>query len=320
MDINEYLDSLAADGSMSAEDRTAMAAIMGKNPKAAERATKGYLLQSDYTKKTQEIATERQRLAAEQNALSGQLTKALKDLENNKITAAQYRAKLESINSEWGDTVIDLKSLGDPAPVSTPVQQVAQTDPALLARLEAAERNYGVSPRIAARIADAQLEYQRVFGNLDNFSAEKLIDYAEQNKIALRSDPVNGGRGAFEELYKVADKRRELEIAKITADANKAADDRVQKRIDELSVNGVTGEQAPNWATGSNVLSKQFRDSQADRIKAGGGDPAILERGASQSRSAAESELGGAGAAFAQKFMQRRAQGVPLGQEAKAAA
>ena len=49
----------------------------------------------------------------------------------------------------------------------------AATDPAILQRLEQAERNYGVSPEISAVIMDLRAEYEDVFGSSRRASAPR---------------------------------------------------------------------------------------------------------------------------------------------------
>ena len=109
-ELDQYLDSLGLEG----DDRAALAGILAKNETVKNNAVTAHrerLTHSDYTKKTQELARERERLQGDQAQMNQQLTKLNKDLENGQITSAKYRAKLEAINREWGDTIIDLKEL-----------------------------------------------------------------------------------------------------------------------------------------------------------------------------------------------------------------
>ncbi len=278
-------------------------------------------MRADYTKKTQELAKERERIAAENAAMNQQYSAALRQLEEGKVSLAQYQAKIERLGTEWGLPEDQWKT-----PVSAthqePPKQVPQgLDPAILQRLEQAERNYGVSPEISAILQDVEADYVDTFGARKGFSATELLKFSRENKIPLRSDPINGGRGAFEELYKIADKRHEKLVEGITAKIRAEEEAKVQQRIDQITAGNATGERNPNsWGqNGSQLLSKQFRDNQAERVKSNGGDPNVLDRAPSQSRSAAQGELEGGAAAFAKRFIERRAKGVAYGAQEKVA-
>ena len=95
----------------------------------------------------------------------------------------------------------------------------------------------------------------------------------------------------------------------------------MQQRIDQQLAGNATGDRNPNsWNTGSHLLSGGFKQNQADRIAAtakdAGHEPPAPP---SQGRSAAQQELGGGGAAFAQAYLKRRASGIGFGQAEKAA-
>jgi hypothetical protein len=314
MDLNEYLDSLGLEPA----DRQTLATTLAK---AGDKATAPLLMRADYTKKTQELAKERERIATENAQMNRQYSDALAQLEQGKVTLAQYQAKIERLGTEWGLPEDQWKTPVNGNPEPEKKTAPAGLDPAILARLDQAERNYGISPEISAILQDVEGDYVDTFGARKGFSATELLKYSRENKIPLRADPVNGGRGAFEELYKIADKRREKDIETITAKIRAEEEAKVQQRIDQITAGNATGERNPNnWSqNGSHVLSKEFRDSQAERIKSQGGDPKVLDRAPSQSRSAAQGELEGGAAAFARKFVERRGKGIAYGTEERSA-
>lgn len=320
-EIDLYLDSLAADN---AELRGVLATAFAKDPKAQDRAVTAHrerLAHADYTKKTQELQRDRERATAEVTEMNKQLSSALKKVETGQITAAQYRSRLESIGEEYGIDVADV--LANPAANPNPAVNPAAApviDPKILERLDAAEKNYRLNPEVSALLLDAQVEYSRIFGNLDGFRASDVLNYARENKVALLGDPKEGTLGAFERLYKVPEKKHEMLVAKITAEATAKADAAVQTRVDQMLAGRSTGENNPNtWGVpGSRVLTTDFRNRNNARIDERAGAP--TERPAertppSQSRSAAESEINGGAAGFAKSFMQRRAAGVGYGVE-----
>jgi len=324
MDLNEYLDSLG----LEKEERGTLATILAK---AGDKATAPMLMRADYTRKTQELAKERERISNENAQMNQQYSAALKELEAGKVSLAQYQAKIERLGTEWGLPEDQWK-----APVTTtqqePGKQVPQ-DPLILQRLENAERNYGIAPEVGAILQELQIEYQDVFGNLNGFSPTGLLKYSRENSdpkrgvfVPLRGERDESGKligapGAFERLYKIADKRHERLVADITAKATKEAEEKVQLRIDQITAGNATGERNPNnWGqNGSHLLSKPFQDSQAERVKNNGGDPKVLDRAPSQSRSAAQGEMEGGAANFAKRFIERRAKGVGYGAEEKVA-
>lgn len=316
MDLNEYLNSLAADGAMSAEDRTALAGILSKNPNAADRAVKGYMMQADYTKKTQQLAADRERAASELNELNKQLSKALKDLEAGKISNATYRSRLESISEEYGIDVKDVLE-AQPQQQQTQQQQTAN-DPnkTLEERLKRAEQNYFTGPEITALMMDAQNEYIDLFGSLKGFKASDVLKYARENNIALRGNAETGTTGAFERLYKTSDrlmeKRVEAEVNK-RLEAARAED---QKKLDAALSGRSNGSQQDAWHQGSPVLKDDYRRSKGTTEET---QQQQQQAPPSQRRSAAEQEMQGGGNRFAKAFIERRAKGLGLGQQEKAA-
>jgi len=207
--------------------------------------------------------------------------------------------------------------LNQPVPDPVTQQNSPVIDPAIMQRLETAEKNYGVSPLIAARLSDLRDEYTELFGTSKGFSAEKLLDYAKENNIALRSDPANGGRGAFQELYKVNDRREALLREKIEADANKKAEERYQQRVSELSLGDRTGERRAFAQNGSAVLNDRFKNVVIKRTAAQGGEGEKAPEIHEQPRSAAENERSGGASRFEKAFMERRLNNVPLGAPAE---
>ena len=320
-ELENYLDSLG----LEADERTQLATILGK---AGDKATAPLLMRGDYTRKTQELATERARIAQQQGDLNKQLSDLNKQLESGSVTAAKYRAKLEAINREWGEAVLDMKELDAlPAPEATRAAPPAFDPAPFETRLRQAETNYAVAPEISGIMMDLRSEYEDVFGTSKGFSAEKLLKYSRENRVPLRGerDPETGAligaAGAFEKLFKVPEKRHEILVKTITDKAEKDAADKMQQRLDQQLAGNATGDRNPNsWNTGSHLLSGGFKQNQADRITA-----AAKENGReappppSEGRTAAQNELGGAGAAFARSYLARRASGVPFGQEGKAA-
>jgi hypothetical protein len=321
-ELDQYLDSLG----LSAEDRTQVATTLAK---AGDKATAPLLMRTDYTRKSMELAKERDRIATEQADLNKQLTSLNKQLETGSITAAKYRAKLEAINREWGEAVIDLKELDALPTPETPVRSTAPAfDPTPLEnRLRTAEMNYGVAPEIAGQLLDLRAEYEEVFGSSKGFSAEKILKYARENKIPLRGerDPQTGAligsAGAFEKLFKVPEKRHEILVKNITEEAERKAGEKFQQRMDAALAGNATGDRNPNsWSSGSHLLSPGFKQNQADRTTANAKEAGReAPPPPSESRSAASNELGGAGASFAKAFLARRAAGIGFGQEGKAA-
>ena len=311
MDLNEYLDSLG----LEAEDRTSLATILAK---AGDKATAPMLMRADYTKKTQDLAKERDRLATEQATMSREYAKALKDLEDGRLSQATYEARLERIGKDYGLPEEEWK-VGK-TPVTAPVTTPPAFDPAFVTRLESAERNYAVAPEIAGALIDLQNEYIDTFGSLKGFSASALLKHARENKIPLRADPESGGPSAFDRLYKVNEKKHELLVKSITEKAKQDAEDAAQRRIDAALAGNATGDRNPNsWNTGSHLLSNSFKQGTAARVAENAKASGREVTPPSESRSAAQNELGGAGAAFARRYLERRAQGVAFGSEGKAA-
>jgi hypothetical protein len=137
--------------------------------------------------------------------------------------------------------------------------------------------------------------------------------------VAIRGNAEAGTNGAFERLYKIPEKRREVEIKTAVDKALEHERAEAQKRMDSALAGGATGNRNPDaWSQGSSVLSDDFRLRNAKRMGSvdDKGEPVLPP---SQSRSAAEQQVRGGGAQFAKAFVQRRMNGIGLGQEGKAA-
>jgi len=328
-EVATYIDSLG----LTPEETTQLATILAK---AGDKASAPFktaaderMMRADYTKKTQELAKERERLQATQTDLTKQLGELNKKLEKGQVTEATYRAKLEAINREWGEAVFDLKELEaapNPNPAADP-QRAPAFDPAPFEnRLRQAETNYAVAPEIAGIMMDLRAEYEDVFGTSKGFSAEKLLKFSRENKVPLRGerDPETGqligAAGAFEKLFKVPEKRHEILVKTITDKAKADAQAEMQQNLDRQLAGNATGDRNPNsWSTGSHLLSGGFKQNQADRITATAKENGREVTPPSEGRTAAQNELGGGGAAFARAYLERRAKGISFGQEGKAA-
>lgn len=191
--IEKWLDEVAADGSLSPEERTAALKALGKDPKIAKRIEEGQLRQSDYSRKQEELRRKEtettQLIQANSNwkrEAEGKLAKAQADLESERTTRAQYEAKIRTIASEYG---LDEKELL-PAPAATPAPATTTTErkeasPDYVTR-EVFERAADVNLRLPAAIADLAAEHQELFGKPLK-GASELVSKAISTGKTLRS-------------------------------------------------------------------------------------------------------------------------------------
>lgn len=231
--ITENVDALVKEGAIPEGMRDAYIDMMAKDDKVAERFAGMLMRGSDYTRKTQalaeqrrqqeaEIAAERQRVLAEQQALKQWETETKAEIERLRQFAdqsphlqaqiARYEQKLSDYNLlEDGDKV----AIPTPTPkgesaMPTPQTPVTQTNANNLTREDAASAIRDLMIMQGDLIAVAG-EHQRLFGQplADNIMQEAL-NAGEQNI-----------RSYWERKFNVGGKRAEVEAAARAAEIEK---------------------------------------------------------------------------------------------------
>jgi hypothetical protein len=119
--LGEWLSDIASDGSLTKEEIQSLSTILGKD-KVTGKLKNQFLMQRDYSRKTQELAdqrtqvqndveailAERADLAKWKQGVDGQLQKAYNDLDTSRTSLAQFQARMQTISDQTGIPVDEL--------------------------------------------------------------------------------------------------------------------------------------------------------------------------------------------------------------------
>jgi len=229
--ISENVDALVKDGAIPADMRDRYIEMMAADEKVAERFAGMLMRGSDYTRKTQalaeqrrqqeaEIAAERQRVLAEQQALKQWEMETKAEVERLRQYADQYphiQAQIARYEQKLSD--YNLLEDGDKIPVPTPqpkgepampTQPVTQTNSNNLTREDAASAIRDLMIMQGDLMAVAG-EHQRLFGQpLSDNIMQEALNAGEQNI-----------RSYWEKKFNVGGKRAEVEAAARAAEIEK---------------------------------------------------------------------------------------------------
>lgn len=230
--VSSYVDELVKDGAIPADMRSKYIEMMTADPKVAERFAGSLMRGSDYTKKTQalaeqrrqqeaEIAAERQRVLAEQQALKQWEAETKAEVERLRQYADQYphiQAQIARYEQKLSDYNLleDGDKVAIPAPIpkgesAMPAQtQVTQPNNNNLTREDAASAIRDLMIMQGDLIAVAG-EHQRLFGQpLSDNIMQEALNAGEQNI-----------RAYWEKKFNVGGKRAEVEAATRAAEIEK---------------------------------------------------------------------------------------------------
>jgi len=325
----KILDEAIAEASAGDQElATLLKERLSKNDTAAVAFTGGFTRTKDYTQKTQAVASERQ--AAEQakakadqevalyrqqlEEAEGDKAKILRDLANQKITAAQANARLQHVKETYALSDEDIPPMGDLIDTRKS-GKVHDSSPDIDERLKAFKQEVmtdvikGVAEKIVPEM-NAFLDVDLAWSDINDEHKEltgRSLNKDERREI-LRDAKASGGNktliGAWEEKYNIPEKRLEQrDKATISRERDKWEKEQAVK-TSEAAMQGIrpgTPDQAGLRL--SPVLQKQFdtRDGVAAAEKKP--LPSATQR---ESLSGAERA--------AKRFLERRAQGIPMGQ------
>jgi len=229
--ISENVDALVKDGAIPADMRDRYIEMMAADEKVAERFAGMLMRGSDYTRKTQalaeqrrqqeaEIAAERQRVLAEQQALKQWEMETKAEVERLRQYADQYphiQAQIARYEQKLSDYNLleDSDKVAVPTPQpkgepAMPTQQVTQTNSNNLTREDAASviRDLMIMQGDLMAVAG---EHQRLFGQpLSDNIMQEALNAGEQNI-----------RSYWEKKFNVGGKRAEVEAAARAAEIEK---------------------------------------------------------------------------------------------------
>lgn len=356
-ELQAWLSDISADGSLSQEEVSSLRTILGKE-KVTPKLRDHFLMRRDYSRKTQEVADERKKvdadiqillaeradLAAWHQGIETKLSNAMNDLEKARITEAQYRARIQKIAEQTG---LDPKELMGGLPEAVAAAAAAAALPAnahgngngapaldtsKFASSEEFSRFARMSPMLTAELFDLAQEHTELFqkplkveytdarGTKWTGTRALVVMTAENNQ----RNPQNqrSVRQIWEEQFKVPDRRREIERSQIETELRTKLDAEYKTKLSENVLASGTPGTSLTHAPESRPLFTR------DKVVVPGGDGGTppAGQGANQNeppvRNGVDDAVGKTThwLKAAHAFVDRRAQGVPLGGEVLAGA
>lgn len=304
----EQLAQYVAELGLPQEQTDAMVTTLLGNQTAATQFVGQRLRHEDYTKKTQDLSSHKQQLeqaaTTQVTAYAQQLSQAntrisdiMKDLEAKDISAATANARLRSVKEKFNLSDEDIPALevakpaGSAPAIGTGVDIDAKLKEFKTALVTEMRNELLAMPRVTAIQADIMLDHQELTGKrLTRAEQTELLSEAQKENISLES--------AWERKYKIADIRMEKRVeSEVKTRMDKAEADRRQKASEE-AIAGVRKGVDPTYTAQSPVLGKKFVDVPADKTTQSMPVPEVRSSGAERA---------------AAKFLERRANGVPMG-------
>jgi hypothetical protein len=267
-----------------AGDDTELATVLkeklSKNANAAERFSGGFLRQSDYTTKTQALASDRKKLEDQVTQYEQALEQAdkekdaiLKDLAKQKLTTSQAETLLEGVKAKYRLEDSDIPGMSELVETrkTGKVPESAKESIDIDAKLNALETKLLKSvedklvktliPEMSGMAAldviwdDINYEHQQLFGKrLTRPEKLQLIEQAKKDNTSIEK--------TWESKFGVSTKRSEVHDAEIATKAveNYKAEE-AKRRTDEVS--GIREKQfEPAADAHSIVLRKNFREGR----------------------------------------------------------
>lgn len=304
--LDRYIADVAGDDQ---ELATTLRERLGRNEKAATNFVGGFLRTQDYTKKTQDLATERGRFEAAQTEYESRLSQAeqekdkiMRDLANERITGSRAVALLKTVKEAYGLTDNDLPGIDDVRETAKSGRVVDST-PDLDTRLGSfkaeimKEITNSLIPEISGLAIlgpvwnDISYEHEQLFG--------KRLTKAEQSEILADARKGNKSlESVWQDKYGVSDKRLEVRDNTNKDKWRQEWNDEQAKKNQEAALRGVTPDADTTF---SDRQSPIFKRSFTPKAEESGTPPAHLGDAVRERTSGAERA--------AAKFIERQRSG-----------
>lgn len=354
--LDQWLADIAADNSLTKEEIQSLSTILGKD-KVQAKLRNQVLMQRDYSRKTQELADQRKQVEQDVNEIlaeradlakwkgtvDSQLQKAYSDLDSERTTAAQFRARMQTISDKTGiplddlmqglpaakaatsDAVVDATRTGS----GNPPNNGGSLDPTKFTTREDFNRVVQANPLLQAEMFDLASEHQELFGKplKLEYTDQRGNRFVGMRALVAKASEYNRTnpnktmslRETWESEFKVPAKRDELLRESIRTEERGKLDAEYKTKLSSEILNGTPGRTSPLPDQPKSVLFDQKRDQRtpAEReAAAANGDKGQPQHTEPPPSSAAQREERWKRAASS--YVDRRSQGVPLGQEAPA--
>ncbi len=250
MDITAWLEEATKRANIPAEDRKILEGVIAKNAGLATYLEESGLRQSDYDRKMNKLKEEHQsRLqeVADKEAAAdafatkngqwfsennSKFTKAQRDLEDARVKEAQLVERMKGLATRYGVPEDELNIPVSAAPASPAAPAVPAFDEKRFVSREDGERELRGTLFFQAEIDDLMDEHRAMFGK----GFKKAEFTAKALKVAGTPGNTKKLRDIWEEEFKVADKRKELQDKDVEARIASAVQERETKIRSELQL------------------------------------------------------------------------------------
>lgn len=352
-DLKSWLSEISSDGSLSKEDVASLGTILG-NEKVTSKLKDQFLMRSDYSRKTQELAdsrrqveqdineilAERQDLAKWKGDVDAKLNKAYSDLDSERTTKAQFQARIQTIAEQNNLNVEDLMRGLAPArtATSTAAADAANNgagngngnfDPTKYVANEDFSRFARQSPMLNAMVEDIFSEHQDLTGKPLRLEytdtggrkwtgRQALLVKTSEHNVRAGNRPMSV-RDMWETDFKIADVRQQQLRSSIEGEVRGKLEAEYKTKLSEQMVNGTPGRITPLADRPKSPLFDDKRDhrlpAEREAAAASNGDNGRKNEPPPVSAANKESHF----QKYATGYMERRAEGLPLGQDKPAA-
>lgn len=303
-----------------AEDKTYFTNALLADDAAATQFIGQRLRHNDYTKKTTDLATKEKDLAtratqsvqsyAQQlNEAQAKIGQIMTELENERVTTARAKTLLQKVKTFYNLTDEDIPKIdNDPgtgsgatkpaAPAIDIDAKLREFEQSLLTKLQPINS----FPYIPVLVNEMQYEHQQLTG--------QRLSEAEIRELMAESTKENGPslKQAWEQKHGIAEKRKAAEREQWRKEERQKWEDEQKAAASEAALRQVTRGPDGKFQSQSPVIGRKYNEHVDSTNK-----DDIAARDAAGKESGPK--LSGAERA-AQKYLERRAQGIPLGQEA----
>jgi hypothetical protein len=294
--------------------------LMG-NEKAATQFVGQRMRHSDYTKKTQDLASQRTEIernataqiteyATQLSTAQNRINAIMADMEKEQISAATANARLRKVKETYNLTDADIPAIegvAKPAGTADPDKGPVDLDKRLGAfrddLLKTIRADLFAMPRITAIQSDIAAEHLELTGKrLSRTEMNDLLTKAEKDKVRLED--------AWKDQYKVDDLRQTKRDDENKKKWQSEWETEHRKRVSDDAIAGVRRVDPTQDSMNSPILRKKF-DVHSDPVSS-------PDKSNQPSHTPSQSGPRPTGAErAAAKFLERRANGIPIGASAQ---
>jgi cell division protein ZapA (FtsZ GTPase activity inhibitor) len=318
--LDRYISDVAGDDKELAD---MLREKLGSKQDAATRFVGGFLARADYTTKTQELARQRQQFESAQQDYEQRLTQAeaekdqiMKDLANERITAAKAQSLLKTVKQAYQLTDNDLPGIED-IKETVRTGQVVDSTPNLDERLSKFEQQImdKITKQLVPEISGLAMlgpvwneighEHERLFGQrLSKKDQAEILKQAREENRSLES--------VWQDKYNVSEKRLEVRDKELEAKLRRQWEDEQAKKNQEAALRGVNPEarEFVSQDMQSPLFKRSFMPQEQQNGNGNNGtNGGNFDRNVAPANNDAARERMGAADRAAAKFLERKANG-----------